>query len=122
MVETDIIACGSNSSYTRKYQDHIPCSFAYKVVCIDNKLSKKVVLCRGKNSAYKGIKSILNEYNYCKEVIKKHFSKNLIMLAEEEKRFQLSNICWICNKLFDVTDNKVRDNCHVTGKFRGAAY
>ena len=124
MVETDIIACGSNSSYTRKYQDHIPCSFAYKVVCIDNKLSKKVVLCRGKNSAYKFIKSILNEYNYCKEVIKKHFSKNLIMPAEEEEeeRFQLCNICWICNKLFDVTDNKVRDYCHVTGKFRGAAH
>ena len=27
----------SNSLYTRKYQDHIPCSFAYKVVCVDNK-------------------------------------------------------------------------------------
>ena len=33
----------SNSSYTRKYQDHIPCSFPYKVVCIDNEFSKKVV-------------------------------------------------------------------------------
>ena len=26
-------------SYTRKYQDHIPCSFAYKVVYVDNKFS-----------------------------------------------------------------------------------
>ena len=34
----------NNSSYTEKYQDHIPCSFAYKVVCIDNKFSKNVVL------------------------------------------------------------------------------
>ena len=31
-------------SYTRKYQDHIPCSFAYEVVCVDNKFSKDVVL------------------------------------------------------------------------------
>ena len=54
--------------------------------------------------------------------MKKHFSKNLIMSAEEEERFQLSNICWICNKLFDVSDNKVRDHCHVTGKYRGAAH
>ena len=52
---------------------------------------------------------------------KKHFSKNLIMSAEEEERFQLSNICYICNKLFDFSDNKVRDHCHVTGKYRGAA-
>ena len=25
-----------NSSYTEKYQDHIPCSFAYKVLCVNN--------------------------------------------------------------------------------------
>ena len=48
-VEWDIIECNSNNSYTRKYQDHISCSFAYKVVCIDNKFSKNVALCRGKN-------------------------------------------------------------------------
>ena len=33
-------------SYTKKYQDDIPCSFAYKVVCVDNKFSKDVVLYR----------------------------------------------------------------------------
>ena len=31
----------SNTSFTKKYQEHIPCSFAYKVVCIDDKLAKK---------------------------------------------------------------------------------
>ena len=45
----------NNASYTEKYQDHIPCSFAYKVVCVDNKFSKDVVLYRGKNAAYKFI-------------------------------------------------------------------
>ena len=34
------------------------------------------------------------------------------MSAEEEK-FQLSNSCWICDKLFDVEDDKVRDHCHI---------
>ena len=48
----------------------------------------------------------------------KHFNKNLIM-TEEEEEFQSSNICWICEKL--IGDEKVRDYCHVTGKFRGAA-
>ena len=121
-VDCDIIECDSNISYTRKYQDHIPCSFAYKVVCIDNKFSKKVVLYSGKNAVNKFIKSILSECNYCRKVIKKHFNKNLIMSAKEEERFQLSNICWICNKLFAVADNKVRDHCHVSGKYRGAAH
>ena len=55
-------------------------------------------------------------------MMKKHFNKNLIISAEEEERFQLKNSCWICDKLFDVGDNKVRDHCHITGKYRGAAH
>ena len=119
---SDIIECDSNSSDKRKYQDHIPCSFAYKVVCIGSKFSKKVVLYRGNNAVCKFIKAILSEYSYCRRMIKKHFNKNLIMTAEEEESFQPSNICWICDRLFDVADAKVRDHCHVTGKCRGAAH
>ena len=52
--------------------------------------------------------------------MKKHFNKNVIMGDEEQ--FQLSNICWICEKLIDNDDEKLRDHCHVTGKFRGAAH
>ena len=52
-------------------------------------------------------------------MIKKHFNKNLIISAEEE-RFQLTNSCWIYDKLFNVEDDKVRDHCHITGKYRGA--
>ena len=53
---------------------------------------------------------------------KKHFNKNLIMPEEEEERFQLSNNSWIDNKLFDVGYDKVRDDCHITGKYKGAAH
>ena len=56
----------NNSSYTEKYETHIPCSFAYKVVCIDNKFSKKVALYRGTNVVYKFIEAILSEYSYCR--------------------------------------------------------
>ena len=44
------------------------------------------------------------------------------MSIEEEERFQLSNSCWICDKLFYVADDKVRDHCHMTGKYRGGAH
>ena len=30
--------------------------------------------------------------------------------------------CWICKKLIDNDEEKVRDHCHITGKFRGAAH
>ena len=111
-----------NGSYTEKYQTHIACSFAYKVVCVDNKFSKDIVIYRRKNAANEFIEAVLKEYDYCKRIMKKHFNKNLVMPVEEKERFQLANSCWICNRLFDVRDEKVRDHCHMTGKFRGAAH
>ena len=105
----------------KKYQDHIPFSFAYKVVCIDDTFTKPIVVYRGENAAYEFIKAILKEYKYCKKVMNKHFNKNLIM-SEEEHFLQRSNSCWICKKFIDNDEEKVRDHCHVIGKFRGASH
>ena len=30
-------------SYTKGYQDHIPCSFAYKVFCINDRFTKTIL-------------------------------------------------------------------------------
>ena len=54
-------------SYIKKYHDHVPCNFAYKVVCIDDKFSKTIVIYRGENAAYEFIKAILREYKFCKK-------------------------------------------------------
>ena len=52
---------------------HIQKNIKNKGVCIDNKFSKKVVLYRRKNVAHRFIKTILNEYDYCKKNDKKAF-------------------------------------------------
>ena len=109
-------------SYSKKYQDHIPCSFAYKPICVDDKSTKSIVVFRAENPAYELIKAFLKEYMYCKKVMKKHFNKNSIMTEEQEQQFQSSNACWICKKLIDNDDEKVRDHCHITRKFRAAAH
>ena len=57
----------NEGSYTEKYQDHIPCSFAYKIVCIDDKFSKPTIIYRGENATYEFIKAILEEYEYSKK-------------------------------------------------------
>ena len=111
----------NESSYTEKYQDHIPCNFAYKIVCIDDKFTKPTIIYRGENAAYEVIKAILEEYQYYKKIMEEHFNKNLIMTEEEEDLFQKSNNCWICKKFIGNDEDKVRD-CHVTGKFNGAAH
>ena len=109
-------------TYTKKYHEHVPCSYAYKVVCIDDKYSKSIVVYRGVNAAYESIKSILKEHKYCKKIMKDQFNKNSVMTEKEEYLFQQSNNCWICKELIDSEDEKVRDLCHITGKFRGAAH
>ena len=109
-------------SYTKKYQDHVPCSFVYKVVCIDDRFTKPIVVYRGENEAYEFIKAILKDYKYCKKVMNRHFDKNLIMSEEEKHLFQQSNACWIYKKPIDNDEEKVRNHCQVTGKFRGATH
>ena len=76
----------------KKYRDNILCSFAYKLVCVDDKFNKPIAVYRGENAADKFIETIIEEYEYCKKVMKKHFNKNLFMTEEEEEQFQSSNI------------------------------
>ena len=54
--------------------------------------------------------------------MKEHFNKNFIMTEGEEHLFQEGNTFWICKKLIDNYDEKIRDHCHITSKFRGAAH
>ena len=69
--------------FTQKSIKKYPCSFAYKLVCVDDKFIRLIVAFRGENATLKSIESILKRYEYCKEVMKKHFNKNLIMTEEE---------------------------------------
>ena len=49
----------NKAPYTKTYHEHVPCSFTYKVVCIDNKFSKPVVLYRGKMKSISLLKLFL---------------------------------------------------------------
>ena len=53
--------------YSKKFQVHDPCSFAYIVVCIDHKFTKPVAVVRGKNAAYEFIKAVLKSVNTLKK-------------------------------------------------------
>ena len=60
----------NNTSYTEKYQKHIFRSFTYKVVCVDDRFRKSVVFYTVINATNRFIETILEEYSYCKSVIK----------------------------------------------------
>ena len=51
--------------------------------------------------------------------------KMIPLTTKEEIHHNKQKICYICEKEFDIKDkkhHKVRDHCHYTGKYRGAAH
>lgn len=110
---------------TSIYQEHIPYSFSYYIV---SEFSKEFF---DLHPELKGIKIIKNKDDVVDEFIRtlKSIEKKISEFLEsnipmnlsndEEKRFQDSNVCHICEK--NIEGVKVRDHCHITGKFRGSA-
>ena len=50
----------------------------------------------------------------------KNTKKDIIMTEEDEEDFRIDNICRFCEK--EIISDKVRDHCHLTGKYRGPAH
>ena len=112
-----------NKSYTEAYQTREDCGYGYKVVCCyKDKYSKLIQMYRGENAIYKFMERMLEEVEYCKSVVKKRFSRPLVMSENDELCFKLMDKCHIYNKKYTDKDVRVRDHCHVTGKFRGSAH
>ena len=44
------------------------------------------------------------------------------MTKEDNENFKNSTICWIWDNDYIETDVKVRDHCHITGKYGGSGH
>ena len=111
-------------SYNKAYQTRKDCGYGYKVVCCyKKKYSKPIQTYRGKNTFYKFMEKMLEEVKYCKAVVKKHFNKPLLVMTEDDEQcFKTMDGCHICGEKYTDKDVRVRDHCHITGKFRGSAH
>ena len=113
-------------SCTQVYQKHEASGFGYKVVCHYNqKYSKPAVIYRGKNVIAKFIQNLFEGVKDCQEVISERAKRRLVMIFEDEKDFQTSKKCWICERQYKPDEGEnipVRDHCHMTGKYRGSAH
>ena len=111
-------------SFTQKYQRHRPSGFCYKIVCFDERYNQKPVLFRAE-SEDEDISAIFVEMleQDIKRIQEKFdFSKKMIFSFKDKDDFEKAEICWICQKEFGEREKKVRDHCHFTGKYRGAAH
>ena len=56
-----------------------------------------------------------------KEIYKKFtFPKNMIMAMHDQTAYDNSTLCHICNE--ELGKDRVRDHCHLSDKYRGAAH
>ena len=110
-------------SYTEAYQTQEDYGYGYKVVCCyRERYSKPIQTYRGENAVYKFIEKMLEEVEYCKAVIKKHFDKPLVMTEDDEQHFKIMDVCHICGEKYTDKDMCIRDHCPITGKFRESAH
>ena len=50
----------------------------------------------------------------------KNTKEDIIITEKDEEDYKNNNICRFCEK--EMLSNKVRDHCHLTGKYRGPAH
>ena len=64
---------------------------------------------------------------YATKIINQEKKEVILLTDKENKSYEKQKVSYICKKKFRNDDNdkeyqKVRDHCHYTGKFRGAAH
>jgi hypothetical protein len=100
--------------------EHEACGFGYIVVRYDGVAAEKPVIYRGSDAAGVFLNNLDREVEKINNIFKN--PKPIIMTEDNNISFQNAIHCWICNKEFYKDNNKVKDHCHFTGKYRGAAH
>ena len=108
-------------SCTKKYQKHELISFSYYIKCFDDMVYEPVMTSyTGPDASKIFVEWLEKDIRIIANIPK----KNMIFGKEEEERFNRETKCWICKQEFEDDDKskKVRDHCHFTGRYRGAAH
>ena len=111
-----------NKSYTKKYQKHEPISFSYYILCSIDGVYKPV-LRKYTQTKPEGANAIDVFIKWLEEDVKAIAnieSKEMIFTEEDIKHFNNALDCWICGE--ELGNDRVRDHCHFTGRYRGPAH
>ena len=115
-----IESCEPNSqnSYTKKYQKHEPISFSYYIKCFDDDVFEPVLRSyTGEDAMQKFVEWLENDV---KEIANIPVKKMIFKKQEQQQQYEKETKCWICKG--ELNNDKVRDHCHFTGRYRGAAH
>ena len=108
---------------TVQYQKHTPSGFCYIIKCIDESIYEdKTVLYtakeEGEDIGKKFVKSLEKDLKEVHKILKTVVP--IKISEQEEVSFKNAVKCYACG--LDLGKDRVRDHCHLTGKYRGAAH
>ena len=111
-----------NQSYTNKYQKHEPISFTYYIKSFNESVyeSRKRSYIQEKPEDPHAMDTFILWLEEDVKKIAELGNKEIEITDKEEKEFNNALECWICKGF--LGDDKVRDHCHYTGRYRGAAH
>ena len=111
-----------NNSYTNKYQKHEPLSFVYYIKSFNEIVykSKLKFYVKEKEEDPDVIDTFINWLEEDVKTIAELGNRKMIITVEEQEQFNQASNCWICKRKLNLQD-RVRDHCHFTGRYRGAA-
>ena len=111
-----------NKSYTKKYQKHEPISFSYYILCSIDGVYKPV-LRKYTQTKPEDANAMDVFIKWLEEDVKDIANievKEMIFTEEDIKHFNNASDCWICWE--ELGNDRVRDHCHFTGRYRGPAH
>ena len=106
-------------SSTTEINKHTPSGYSLFTHCSFDKTKNKLDYYRGKDCIKKFGKDLRE---HATKIINHEKKKMIPLTIKEGIGFNKQKICYICKKEFDKKNYKVRDHCHYTGKYRGAAH
>ncbi|XP_051165642.1 uncharacterized protein LOC127284297 [Leptopilina boulardi] len=112
-----------NLSKTEVFQRHKLLSIGYYIKCSYDESLCKYVPCPKHESD--PAKWFTEELRQLSEKIDNVFKNPIPMTAltpQEINDFKRETTCHICHQKIPASEKKVRDHCHLTGKYRGAAH
>ena len=109
------------NSFTETIQKHKPVSFGIHLV--SDHWKPKPIIYRAKSDDEDVGKKFVEVLGlFVKTLHEKTPQKPMEFDRKDAEKFKSATHCFICEKPFEKAKDKVRDHCHFTGKFRGAAH